>query len=437
MNQRTRYPLKWPRKFGFVGWPVNQFPKLNERLAHSTLTSVTQFINTPGLPRYQAPLVPFAANHIWWDSILRLFAISAHAFVADIWTQILTSRLDKKDPDIFLFYDSDIPQPSELTSLFWLLVCEAWPMPSHVEFDSEEQLDVLFPAQPFMIPQSSPRAYANIEPTGYASADETMTGFRRIPLADLLNTLPKAERERMGKYTDQVHHAPRIHRPQSTPNTCYWKHLYDGRAPFWTQHEGWPVFPISDVDQGITRHELQESNSHMQMLKLLRSRVMIALLSGIGIPTHTDNLYADAGMWIRTWSEYGVYVKTAHDYTLYWTEEQDPVRLENPQSTLLTTVPSVAPRIWFGWTHIGPLYTTKDGKPERVETASESWAKAYLKHRPTALRMLFNPDSIPIDQYISAHTASRKRKLELSGRIKTKPSDTALKESLKNFKIEF
>src|SRR6478735_5258840 len=72
------------------------------------------FVTTPGLPGYCTPVI---------RSGDQLVATAAHVtasfrgLVADVWTQLLVSKRDAKEKDIYLFWDDEIPQPTEETAL--------------------------------------------------------------------------------------------------------------------------------------------------------------------------------------------------------------------------------------------------------------------------------------------------------------------------------
>lgn len=115
-----------------------------------------------------------------------------------------------------------------------------------------------------------------------------------------------------------------------------------------------------------------------------------------------------------------------------WTTDSDSVKLHDGR--VLASVPVVSPRIWFGWTHIGPKYAMEDGQPTKTESASEAWVKAYMQHRPQALSMLFDSPKVDIDELVYNHAVSRGRTLVRAKRIMSHelPSSTSMLDAFKS-----
>lgn len=379
------------------------------------------YITVPGLPSYMPPMIP--ATDGWHDKVAKMTQLSFLTLIADIWTALLAGKRDSKERPIYLFWDDEVPKPSPLTSLAWLLTCESWPMPSHRDvmaiFDSQAEgpnLDAAFPPQPFLLPQSTPLGSAGSQPPGFSRGYAAQLSHRNLN-SSFIESLHRGDRENMALVAN---YAP-VHRPPARNATGYGFHESEGFERRYGIQTRWPRATTQAYDQGLAAHELQESVYHHQALMKLRAEVMSGVLVQPGLPTHKNTLYSPPGMSIRNWSERGLGV--THPITpLFWTPQADSVSLEH--GTRMPTIPLVAPRVWFGFTHLGPNsygpIMDGDTLPSRVETASERWAQAYLKHRTNALKMLFDPDSINVEQLIDDTTAARAKLLERASRIKAK-----------------
>lgn len=368
----------------------------------------TPLLTVPRSASYIPPLIP--TSDMWLEQVRNLVHISALALVADIWTQLLIQKRDHKEKPIYLMWDDEIPKPNPLTSLIWLLTCETWPMPNHNP-PVNSKLEAYFPSQTFLLPQSTPYGFAGSRPHGMA---EGRDAYEPKHLTGLLATsMHRDDRLRMEKVDEK----PVIRRPQATYYTCYQLHEENAANPrsLWMQNEGWPRLSMKALDHNIAAYEWMESEYHHQQLQNLRSTVMGMLLSIPGLPTHRDNLHFSAGMWIRNWSEIGIMTKTPLN-VLQWTPANESVSLAS--GVKLTHIPYHSPRVWFGWTHIGPKYEMEDGLPQkRVQSASEAWAHAYKINREHALRMLFRPESIDINLLMDDAAIIRGKQLERAGRL--------------------
>lgn len=392
-------------------------PGVEHPARHCAYGAVDQLINTPGTDDYLPPLIPSSAD--WLKNVQRLVGISAHALVADIWTQLLILKRDYKEKPIYLFWDDEIPKPNPLTSLIWLLTCETWPMPNHFN-PAGNEWEHVFPRQTFLLPQSTPYGYSSSRPDGFAIGK---TAFVEKSLTGLLTqAMHRDDRANMEKVDEK----PVIHRPQVGMTTSYQQHTRGGLSHnIWTANGGWPRISTKAYDQNMAAYEWLESEHHHAAIANLRASVMHDLLTIPGLPTHRDNIHRSAGAWIRNWSEIGVF--THGMQTIDWTPDCEPVRLNS--GNLLRTVPNAAPRVWFGWTHIGPKYELElggAGAERRVASDSELWANAYLAHRATALKMLFTPESIDINQMLRDAASARAKLLERAGRL-IKGGDSATK----------
>lgn len=379
-----------------------------------------KFITIPGSEHYIPPLVP---NREGWIARAReLVHYSFLGLIADIWTQILVGKKDHKEKDIYLLWDGEIPRPSPLTSLAWLLTCETWPMPTHEKREDYPaggpiSYSDFFPPQSLVMPQSTPYGYASSRPHGMA---EGLTTYQSKGLTGLLtSSMHRGDRQNMEEVKEKI----QVHRPQVKNYTHYDFHAEDrSHREQWSFFHGWPHTSTKYLDQNIAAFEWQESNEHAQGLKRLRQSMMAQVLTIPGLPTHRDNMHYSTGMWIRNWSEVGLICR-APEKQLDWTTDGNPVRLANEFS--LKAVPVAAPRVWFGWTHHGQKFEldpiTK--REKRVESASESWAQAYLAVREQALTMLFDPESVDLTKLVHASTAARAKLLARAGRLRESQSN--------------
>jgi hypothetical protein len=191
------------------------------------------------------------------------------------------------------------------------------------------------------------------------------------------------------------------------------------------------------MDQNIAASQLQDSYYHLEQLSALRANVMRNLITIPALPTCHENLAEVAGLWIRGWSEHGL-LTVGNRKPLPWNNDEASVSLGSGQR--LKHIPAHAPKVWFGWTHLGPKYEPDPigTGHKRVITASESWAAAYLEHRPFALRMLFQPETIDSEKLIREATTARGAQLSRAGRINkeggdSKPSSlSAFADAIKN-----
>jgi hypothetical protein len=414
-DSQHRRKYGWLSQLGFI-------PGVEHPESHLAQTANTILVNTPGAPSYIPPLIPGAPT--WLEDVQALVTISAQALIADLWTQLLVSKRDYKEKDIYLLWDDEIPKPNPLTALMWLLVCEAWPMPSHKAPMNPFDLEQCFPPQTFLMPQSTPYGFATSRPNGFA---EGPSAFASRPLTGLLSTsMHRDDRQRM----DKVDEKPVIHRPQSALVTTY--QLHTSQASIvnsqWRMNEGWPRLSTKALDQGTCAFEWIESDHHVAALGKLRRHVMAGLLVAPGLPTHRDNLHYHAGGWIRGWSESGIFTK-ATDH-MWWTPEHEPVKLNS--GVKLDRIPPHMNPVWFGWTHIGPEYKQDvSGREVRVTSHSEHWAKAYRENRKHALNMLFKPSECDIESLIAQHTRDRAEILSNAGRL-TKPESATANTSAKD-----
>ena len=340
-----------------------------------------------------------------------MFAHSMHGFIADIWTLILTRKWDKREKAIHLIWDEDIPKPTKLTSLFWLMVCESWPMALYANALMHDRFSPdAFQFQPFVMPASSHKLFATQYPPEFVVARKMMPSTALDQL--LQDHMTREDRETMNKaiiYTQ-------IHRPQVPNHVSYFqvtRSFIDSER--WTDEEGWPTTPVASIDGGVANRELISSWWHLRKLEELRDIVMESAMTRIGIPTVHDALYTCPGGWIRQWSESVIAINDKFQ-GMPWTTDGAHVTIHS--GITFPTVPPVAPRIWLGWTHHGPIYSVDEhGRPQRMESASSAWAQAYMQCRETALQMLFDPHSVDLETIQQHELAKRTRQLSNAGRL--------------------
>lgn len=380
---------------------------------------------TPGSPYYMPALIP--QNKDWPERIRELVLTSTLALVADIWTQLLTTKRDYKEKEIYLLWDDEIPKPNPLTALIWLLTCESWPMLTHQDINQMEinpndwdDLERLFPPQSFLLPQSTPYGYASTRPHGFSEGMTPPLMQAKSLTGLLVSSMHRGDREKMESVADR----PVLHRPQVKNPTSYVLHeKHTAPHATWRQWEGWPRTSMKMLDHNMAAHEYMESVHHIAALQNLRAGLMKNVLTIPGIPTHRDNLHTYAGKWIRNWSEVGLMTITRPGTELRWTTDDSSVTLNS--GAKLAHIPPHAPRVWFGWTHVGPKYEQEafGEVNKRVITASEEWARAYMAYRKHALRMLFFPDSIDVGTLLLRAGTARGNALDRAGRI-GKPGST-------------
>jgi len=362
-------------------------------------------ITIPGLPNFMPPLIPEDAN--WLELVHEVAHVSFLGLIADVWTQLLIAKRDAKEKPLYLFWDDDIPKPTRLTSLAWLLTCESWPMPNHRDGANLP----MFPPQPFLLPQSTPYGFAGTSPRNYACGENRVVPANRSLNSLFGEVLNRGDRENM----NQVEGFAPVYRPPMKTATVVGFHLRDDFEHRYSQSEKWPRVTNRLIDHGLASHEIFDSYIYLNELHALRASVMERLLTQPGMPTHRSTLHTPPGMSIRNWSINGIIAKPlAHGSKLQWTPDGDPLKLEH--GATLKTVPTAAPRVWFGFTSLGPQY--EESADGLRETASERWVAAYLKHREFAIRMLFSPESIDREQLLHEASAERAKRLERAGRLK-------------------
>lgn len=407
-------------------WEYHATPKIPymsdmasiERMEEGNFES---YICSPGISSYMPLSIPIEWRRDTMKRTQDLFALSANEFVAEIWTQLLVRKLDKVNKPLYLFWDDEIPVPTPATALFWLLTCESWPMLDHMPYEGFDvtPLSYTFPYQSFVLPQSSNKLYSTHYPPEFSRTYYPWA--LTVNLEQALNQyMTREDRSRMAQTDLQT----RVHRPQSC-YTNYWSHSVKNkrraRLHQWDDNDGWPTVPIGMLDSGVAMSELPSAWYHYQELFLIRQQVMSSMIAQPGIPTHHNSLYTCPGGWIRGWSEAGIVMKDM--MTLFWTEDKDVIRLEDSQE--LSSVPKRTPRIWLGFTHFGPKFNiTPSGQPERIETASERWAKAYMKNRHFALAALFDSQNYPSHEIAKQQQRHRTSQLERAGRLTKKGSDS-------------
>jgi hypothetical protein len=273
------------------------------------------------------------------------------------------------------------------------------------------------------LPQSTPYGHAGVKAQDYALGITAQTDKRALN-GLFAESLHRGDRENMASVAD---YSP-MYRPRWKEATAYGFHTRERFERIYSTGMTWARTTSQSMDHGIAAKEIQESEHHLAALSALRYSVMFRLLTQPGIPTHQSNLHGPPGLWIRNWSESGIMAATpsSPDKMHYWTPERASIKLESGRS--LAHIPSVAPRTWFGFTNLGPMQTdivqAGDVMPSLAESASERWVNAYLKHRKQAIRMLFNPELVNVDELIEEHTVARGKLLEKAGRIKKETATT-------------
>ncbi len=372
-----------------------------------------------------------------FSPLCRLLRLSCHALIADIWTQLLVDKADQDERvanrPCHLLWDHRIPKPNPLTSLIWLLTCETWPLPAalnNVSSGVDMTLETLFPKTTIVIPASSNRNAAQRVPfpnqSGGLPNMELNSGGIWRPTRDTLNSfLSRKDRELIIDYDNETQTAM-TYRPQPMQHTI--THLWPSRLgvhelrghSMWTRGEGYDS-PVFHEVGGYMYSEVEHSYDSHRGIQLLRQRLFKAagIVTYPGIPTSESNIYDVPGGSIRNWSDYGLMFRgfSEEDDLIPWTNDKDDVRVANRK---FRYVPRCSPPVWFGWSRFGPDYRKAEvgEKYVRLESACTLWVAEYFKHRTQALRMLFEPDAIPIADLIRDHTEARVEELKSAGRLK-------------------
>lgn len=385
---------------------------------------INQLRVTPCAPGYLPLFVPRKLG--WDDNVKRLFAISTQAFIAEFYVRLFELKRDHKEKPLYLFWNHDVPVPTPLTSLFWLLTCEAWPMPNHRLFAPEVdgwQVDggitSIFPFQSIHMPQSTPLGNGGVQPTGFNLGRHATSIPSKSLNASFVTSLTREDRALM----DDTRPNPLVARPRKTAFTHLDAHRGCGpRLQWWSDMFPWS--PMTNIDSGYAAYEWQESHFHHQRVSELRTLVMDSLATSPGIPGsqgYANSFYDAPGLWIRAWSEQGIVQKGERSLRCsQWTPKGETIAFADGRP--LNMVPGVTPRFWFGFTNaeIGEKYVAEpDGNGQkRVQSATEKWVEAYCNHREIALKMLFDSINVDLDSLIDNHLVSLEKRLRKAGRIK-------------------
>lgn len=398
-------------KFGFVpAWDDAPHKTIMERyLFHSPITELHEsLLAVPGLPNYLPPLIP-ADKDQWLPRVRELVALSFYSLIADIWTQLLIQKRDSKEKPMYIFWDDDVPKPNELSSLAWLLLCETWPMPNHRSITNGVQL---FPPQSFVLPQCIPLPFASQQPTGFARCSWSNTGHLSLSRM-FAECLTRDDREKMALVKDRQI----IFRPSAAIATGFGFHKLPGFEMTYNNQPQWAWTPSQLADHGYAATESADSYNHNSALSQLRADVMHFVGFMPSMPTHKDTLFNAPGMHLRVLNEVGMSLINLQP-ELWWTSKHETVKLEH--GIVLQHVPQASPRVWFGFTHIGPDLSKNDN-----ESATTRWATAYLKARHTALTMLFAPHLFERELEIARSTERRENLLRKHGRLKNSTANAS------------
>jgi len=417
------HPKEWLNRVSLDMIKFNAYAEIPQEFVDSDRSALedgiaaTAYIHTPAIAEsYIPPVIP----RLWDENMHAARAnmtLSALCAVADIWAELLVRNRDKVDKPIYMLWDEEIPLPSPATALFWLMVCETWPMPAKVAPSMPiTNLTQAFPFQTIIPPQSGHMLYATQYPPEFTAPPRTrLPGMQLDGL--LKQHMTREDRTRMA----MTKQGTILYRPQED-HIQYRSHAGHGRISVrWNDGEGWPTTPVAQLDCGIAYTELMTSWWHLKLVQELRSQVMNNMLTQPGMPTHQDSLYTCPGGWIRQFSETGIAVNGPQN--MAWTRSSDPVALHTGK--LLKHVPSLTPRIWFGWTQVGPEYGVEDGKPTRKTSAIERWVMAYMKVRSHALGQLMYPRTVQIENQLEEHFKLRESRLTRAGRLAKANTSTA------------
>lgn len=397
---------------------------------------------TPTAPGYLPLFIP--KNRDWLHDVRQLVSVSTQAFIAELYARLFELKRDHKEKGLYIFWNHDVPLPTPATALFWLLTCEAWPMPNHrlLEVDGRQvdglQVDVpeltrIFPFQSVHLPQGTPLGSGGVIPSGFSQGRHAGAAAHLQSLNQgFITSLTREDRAMM----EECLPAPLVGRPRRVHYTHMDAHKGNGnRVQWWS--DSFPWSPMASIDSGYANYEWMESHFHHQQLSKLRLDVMDNLITAPGIPGsngYANSFYDAPGLWIRNWSEQGVIVRNTTESAMRWTAKNESVALADGRP--FHTVPNMSPRFWFGFTipEIGEKYIKgDDGQPKRVESATERWLEAYCEVREVGLRMLFAPDLVDMPAILDSHVERLEARMRKAGRIKTSTTKSRIDDAFSAF----
>ncbi len=396
--------------------------------------------------------VPYSRNYLplfrpdgvrfndWVFNLQKAFARSAYHFMADIWTQILVKK-QRGERSIYILWDEEIPTPTPATSLFWLMMCEAWPLPislnqfpaGGVEYISG--VADIFRPQPFLLPQSQHRSTSAIHPVGLVTGSDNPRHLFDIEMG---RSLTRTDMNNLNK------------------SPSWWQPLFMPSKPNLIEdhivtRSAWPAMsrrpdiqyntfigrPIALETAGYALQSIMESNIHLQHLWSMRAMIMNAITTRPGIPSADGNIYGPVGGWIRSFSE--------NQMTLAYNLENKHGDYMIPFAmgggvnvndvAVLDTVPMSIPAIWLGFTGEGIWE-----KGNETCKSAWNWAEAYLASRNVGLNQ-FMGQNTPMLQHEDEALRHRTNRLKRAGLIVDKSSSAKtmgekIKEAFVALKIQ-
>lgn len=357
------------------------------------LTSLSSLEPDASTPRHRPDFLVPIAYKTEFDSykkrIQHLFARSAYAFFADVWTKLLiraTNKGLKADAKLFILMDSDVPLPTPATSLFWLMACETWPMtaPPRVFLSPPAMHADIFSPQPFVLPSMQPLETQSISAAGLTDGADSQLGYLSYTAA--LNSALT------NHYRNLMQFVPAWWPPIYVPAghigiDQYWadRILRAERKPYgrFAREENWRSF-AAGLGESVFKTDVYELDRIWGQRRL----VMGKLKTQPGFPTCEENLNGAVGLHLRKFATSLAYLRLDSINRVPWTTSV--ARLSIDGTNYSTHIPNVLPRIWMGFTGMGdwnedPAESTKiDHKAQRL------WAEAYIRNRHHALNMLFD-----------------------------------------------
>lgn len=317
--------------------------------------------NVPGLDSYR-PII--TSKPALFHDVHRAYTESAHSFIADVWCELLSLN-SPPEREIYFLWNKAIPKPNVATSLFWLLNCESWPIAESADKANREGISC-FTTNGIIPPQSTGYEFSSNQPYSYSRAGRF--GHSQKSLHKLMaDGLTRFDREQMAVLDSQ--------------HTV----VYDPDKDDFLDHN-----IKAGIACGLAQETIRESIPHLTELCHVRNVIMHGATIVPGLPTHQSSIYGLKGAYWRAWSEshFGV----DYDGSISWTNNGDEIHLG--ETSLGTKVPTILPRIWFGWTDLA---------------ARNDWIFAYLTYRRIAIRLLLDPNKRLIDSVRTHTDVTRKR----------------------------
>lgn len=381
---------------------------LSQMLAHTI----------PGSYNYLPPMRP---AHLLYEDWLNMAGghvrDSAYAWIADLWTSILSRKDPAAQPTMYMLWNEQVPKPNQATILWWVLMSEIWPMaaPSHIleaylsyyssEVHGSANLAALHPPQPIPMPMSQHASTASSKPA-HPTRGPYITATHE-PLGKLFGeNLTRHHRDMM---TNRMFDRAQVFMPNNPVTAASHVDWWDNVRPV---DQGRFVVNLDSSDVcGHGLYVARECDHHWRAIERLRKTLMSQISIIPGFATTHENLWTLNGSSIRGFSEDNCYITGPIEQQTWGLGGERP---QVNGKMLAATIPAIAPKVWFGFTGVGRwIPHVEEYKPHY------DWMAAYFEHRPFAMRLLFEPDRVNLTAALRVQATARHNTLERAKRFRS------------------